>query len=98
MIQWQMDTLCYCLQMLVAHALVEAELCVFSTVSNSQKLSYQQRVYMNSQDEDVKGSAHLSSLIPFQSGSSTSSKDSMPYGAAASANAAMERDVMVLTF
>lgn len=41
---------------------------------------------------------YLSSLMPFHNGSRTSSKDSMPYGAAASARAAIDRDVMVFTF
>ena len=36
--------------------------------------------------------------MPFQRGSRTSSNDSMPYGAAASASAAMVKEVMVLTF
>jgi len=36
--------------------------------------------------------------MPFHSGSSTSSKDSIPYGAEASARAAMVRAVMVFTF
>lgn len=42
--------------------------------------------------------AHLSSLMPFHRGSRTSSNDSMPYGAAASARAAMDREVIVFTF
>lgn len=40
----------------------------------------------------------LSCLMPRHSGSSTSSKDSMPYGVAASASAARHSAVMVLTF